>query len=221
MRSLTALVVLVAFSNASAQTVYKWVDEDGETHYSQTLPPERVQQEHAQLDGEGRVTREIERALTSEERAALAERLRAERDEAQRQRLKAQEDRLFLAAYPTEEAVIDSVDAQRDVLMAEFESVDSLIEQARARLNQSVNQAASMQRGGRDVPDHIRNDIARARANLADLNARHGELEDEIDGLDELLAESLARYRRLTGTGGDSPESDADALASDGGEGAG
>ncbi len=221
MRSLTALVVLVAFADASAQTVYKWVDEDGETHYSQTLPPERVQQEHAQLDGEGRVTREIQRAPTVEERAALAAQLRIERDVAQRRRLQAQEDRLFLAAYPTEEAVIDSVDAQRATLMAEFESVGALIEQARARLNQSVDQAASMQRGGRDVPEHIRSDIARARANLAELNARHGVLQDEIDGLDELLAESLARYRRLTGTGGDSPESNADALASDGGEGAG
>lgn len=221
MRSLTALVVLVAFADASAQTVYKWVDDDGETHYSQTLPPERVQQEHAQLDGEGRVTREIQRAPTAEERAALAEQLRVERDVIQRQRLQAQEDRLFLATYPTEEALVDSTETQRRILMTEFESVDSLIEQARARLNQSVSQAASMQRGGRDVPEHIQNDIARARTNLAELNGRLGEIQDEIDGLDEQLADSLAHYRRLTGTDGDSSEPDADALASDGGEGAG
>jgi hypothetical protein len=42
MRSLTALVVLLASADAATQTVYKWVDENGETHYSQTLPPERV-----------------------------------------------------------------------------------------------------------------------------------------------------------------------------------
>ena len=221
MRSLTALVLLAALADAPAQTVYKWVDENGETHYSQTLPPERVQHGHAQLDGEGRVTREVERALTSEERAVLAERMRAERDAAERRRLQAQEDRLFLATYPTEEALVDSAESQRRMLMTEFESVDSLIEQARTRLNQSVSQAASMQRGGRDVPEHIRNDIARARANLAELNGRLDEIQNEIDGLDEELAASLARYRRLTGTAGDASDTEADALASDGGEGAG
>ncbi|NKI36148.1 DUF4124 domain-containing protein [Wenzhouxiangella sp. XN79A] len=208
MRSLTALVVLVALTDAAAQTVYKWVDEDGETHYSQTLPPDRVQQEHAQLDREGRVTAEVARAPTAEERAELAERMRVERDASERDRLQAQQDRLFLAAYPTEEAVTDSIDAQRDVLMAEFSSVDSLIEQARVRLNQSVNQAASMQRSGREVPEHLRNDIARARGNLAELNDRRAELEDEINGLDDLLAEELARFRRLTDTGPKPAESD-------------
>lgn len=222
MRSLTALVLLVVFADAAAQTtVYKWVDEDGETHYSQTLPPERVQQEHAQLDGEGRVTREIARALTAAERAELAARMRAERDAAERQRLQSQQDRLFLAAYPTERAVADSIDAQRDVLMGEYQSVSSLIEQARLRLNQSVTQAAEMQRAGREVPEHLQLDISRARGNLAQLNARHAELEDQIDGLDNTLAEELARFRRLTGTEPGASEPESPSSATDGSEGAG
>jgi predicted RNase H-like nuclease (RuvC/YqgF family) len=208
MRRLTALVVLLASADAAAQTVYKWVDENGETHYSQTLPPDRVQQEHSRLDEEGRVTAEVNRALTVEERLALAEQARIEREAAALAEEKAQRDRLFLAAYPTEEAVISSIDAQRDVLVAEFESVDSLADQARARLNQAVDQAASMQRRGREVPKHIQDDVARARANLAELNVRRNELQGRLDGLGEVQARELARFRRLTGSDPDATETE-------------
>ena len=40
-------IVLLAATPVQAERMFKWVDENGETHYSQTLPPERVQQEHA------------------------------------------------------------------------------------------------------------------------------------------------------------------------------
>jgi chromosome segregation ATPase len=219
MRSLTALVVLLASADAATQTVYKWVDENGETHYSQTLPPERVQQEHARMDAEGRVTAEVTRALTAEERAAIAEQARIQREAAAVVEEQAQRDRLFLAAYPTEQAVINSIEAQRAVITAEFESVDSLIDQARARLNQAVNQAASMQRSGREVPKHIQDDVARARANLAELNVRHRELEGRLDGLEGEQARELARFRRLTGT--DPEPADVEGSVDDNGEGAG
>lgn len=219
MRSLTALVVLLASANAAAQTVYKWVDENGETHYSQTLPPERVQHEHSRMDGEGRVTAEVSRALTVEERQALAEQARIEREAAALAEEQAQRDRLFLAAYPTEQAVINSIDAQRATLEMEFESIDSLIVQARARLNQAVSQAASMQRSGQEVPRYIQDDVARAQTNLAELNRRHQELENRIERLEDEQARELARFRRLTG---DDPETtDPEASATDGGEGAG
>lgn len=185
---------------ASAQDVYKWVDENGETHYSQTLPPERVQQEHARIASDGRVAETVDRAPTAEERAELTRRIRAERDAAQRARLEAQQDRLFLAAYPTEEAVRDSVEAQRQVLAAELGSVEALMQQARQRLNQRLTSAAALERDGRPVPDHLADEIRSARENWAELDQRRAGLQGRLDGLEALLDEELARFRRLTGT---------------------
>lgn len=210
LRGLLLTGLALVASGTLAQTVYKWVDENGETHYSQTLPPERVQQEHARIASDGRVEEEIERAPSAEERAALAERIRAEQDAEQRALLQAQQDRLFLAAYPTEEAVADSIDARREVLMAEFEGMASLMEQARERMNQWVAQAAALERNGQPVPEHIRNDIARAQSNLANLNQRRRDLRARMDGLDDELVAELARFRRLTGT---EPEGEATAAA--------
>ncbi len=183
-----------------AQDVYKWVDENGETHYSQTLPPERVQQEHARIASDGRVAETVDRAPTAEERAELARRIRAERDAAQRARLEAQQDRLFLAAYPTEEAVRDSVQAQRQVIEAELGSVEALMQQARQRLNQRLASAAALERDGRPVPNHVAEEIRSARQNWAELDRRRGNLRGRLDRLGPLLAEELARFRRLTGT---------------------
>lgn len=186
--------------HVEAQTVYKWVDEDGETHYSQTLPPDRVQQEHAAIDIEGGIEERIDRALTRDERMELERRIQAEQDAEARARLQAQQDRLFLAAYPTEEAVAESVDVQRQIITSELDSVQQLMEQARDRLDQRLNTAAALERDGEPVPNHLVDEISMARSNWGQLNARRNHLRARVDGLEDVLEEELARFRRLTGT---------------------
>ena len=186
--------------HVQAQTVYKWVDEDGETHYSQTLPPERVQEEHAAIDVEGGLEERIARALTRDERLELERKIQAEQNAEARARLQAQQDRLFLAAYPTEDAVVESVDVQREIITTELESVQQLMEQARSRLDQRLGMAAAMERDGDAVPDHLVDEISMARSNWGQLNARRNHLRARVNGLEDLLAEELARFRRLTGT---------------------
>ncbi|MEM7053143.1 MAG: DUF4124 domain-containing protein, partial [Pseudomonadota bacterium] len=125
----TIITGLMLSAGVAAQTVYKWVDENGEVHYSQTLPPERVAAAHDRLESDGRIAESVSRALTAEERSELQRQLELERSIAERERIRAQQDRLFMAAYPTEEDVRALAQSQADVLQAERKAVSSLLEQ--------------------------------------------------------------------------------------------
>ena len=200
------VVVLTIFSimlcaSAAAQTVYKWVDENGEVHYSQTLPPERVGAAHDRLEADGRVAERISRALTDEERAVLEEQLALEESIAERERLRAQQDRLFLAAYPTEEDVRELARSQAVVLEAEREAVSSLLEQARINFGARVNEAAELERSGQPVSAYLRESINNAREQLAELHERQALLDRRLQDLENQLVQDLERHRALTAAG--------------------
>ena len=90
MRVVALLTLLATVCLAAAGSeVYKWVDEEGNVHYSDT-PPENTESERVQIDaapppGDGATERLLERAeqtrerLTSERAARRGDCSRAER----------------------------------------------------------------------------------------------------------------------------------------------
>ena len=198
-RHLAAFSLLLAAPLASAQTVYKWVDEDGNTHYSQTLPPEQVERDHDRLTGDGLIAERIARAPTAEERAALAEQMRQARDEAERKRLQDQQDRLFLAAFPTESDIVRAMDSRRETVLNERRTVESLIEQNRAGFGDMVQQAAAYERQGQAVPPWLTEAISSDRGKLRELTARLEEIDQRLADLEAEREAELARHRQLTG----------------------
>ncbi len=196
------LCLVLAAPAVWAQTVYKWVDEDGNVHYSQTLPPERVQHEHDRLTEEGLLAERIARAPTAEERAALAERIREEKNETERARLQAQQDRLFLAAFPTEADIERTMQSRRDTVANERRTVESLIEQNRVSFNDFVQQAAAYERQGETVPAWLTERIESDRVKLRDLARRLGEIDQRLVELEAERQAELERHRSLTGRPG-------------------
>ena len=49
---------ILAAGSAMAGKVYRWVDENGEVHYSETLPPDFEDKKHDELDDQGIVRAE-------------------------------------------------------------------------------------------------------------------------------------------------------------------
>src|SRR3989338_2182877 len=68
-RLIVALVIGMTFSLSAAAKMYKWVDDNGTTHYGETIPPEYANKDRAELNKAGRVVDKKE-VLTPEERRA-------------------------------------------------------------------------------------------------------------------------------------------------------
>jgi hypothetical protein len=196
------LINALLFAGAlDAQTVYKWVDENGDVHYSQTLPPERAQDAHDRLTADGLLAERVERVRTDQEREAIEQERARQREAAEQARLEAQQDRLFLAAFPTEADIKRAIESRRDNVQAERRSVLSLLEQARGRFASAVREAAEYERSGKQVPDHLSERIADARASVRDLDRRLDGIQNRLVELDKELSADLERHRRLTESG--------------------
>lgn len=201
MKFLFVMLLAMLGAGAHAQKVYKWVDENGEVHYSQTLPPERIEKAHERLTDEGLLAERIERVLTAEEQAELDARRASEREAAEQERLQRQRDRLFLATFPKEEDLEDSYASRRENVLAERASIESLLEQARLRFSGWVEQAAELERDGQPVPEHLIERIGESRQSIQELNRRLESIGQRLSDLDSQLAAEIARHRQLTGPG--------------------
>jgi len=198
---LLLLVNLLLAATAAAQPVYRWVDENGEVHYSQTLPPEQTEKAHDRLTEDGLLSERVDRVPTAEERERLEALRASEREAAERERLQQQKDRLFLAAFPNEQDLEKSFQSRRESVLAERASVESLVEQARARFADRVEQAADLERRGEPVPEHLVTRIDEARASIRELNQRLEAIDRRLADLEAERVAEIERHRRLTGSG--------------------
>lgn len=197
-RSFLSIALLLTAPLVCAQQVYKWVDEDGNVHYSQTLPPERATAAHETLNSEGLV---VERTGTVEEqREKQAREAAAQAAEAASEK-QAREDRLFLASFPTEADVRRMIESRRETVLAEQRSVEGLIDQNRERFASLIERAAEAERQGKPVPESLVRQIDDARAAIERLGQRMTEIDQRLSALDAELEAGLARHRRLTDSG--------------------
>ena len=115
---LVGAAALAATPDTPAQ-LYRWVDEKGKVHYSDTVPPQANDAARAKLRPDGIVLERAERAPSAEERRAAAERAEAMAKERAEQDARARLDRAMVDRY---RSLADfDVFAERSRQMADLE----------------------------------------------------------------------------------------------------
>jgi hypothetical protein len=103
--ALTALIaaaaLLASFGSAHA-ALYKWVDEKGVVHYSDTLPPEAVDKARVELNRQGIEVKKTDKALTPEQRRAIEQDAQRQKQLAREKEEAARRDRALLSSYSSE-----------------------------------------------------------------------------------------------------------------------
>lgn len=104
-RSLICLTTLMLAGPVSAEQMFKWVDENGVTHYGDAVPAEYAREERHVLNEQGVTVKKLERERTPEELAQdaiYAAQLKAEAEALERQR---ERDRILLDTYLSVEEI--------------------------------------------------------------------------------------------------------------------
>ena len=194
----TALLLLAIIqSPAVFAGMYKWVDDNGEVHYSDRVPPQAAKQERKAIDEQGRTLKIYERAKTEEERKA-AKRQReielAEKEKAEEQALK---DRVLMASYSSEEDMIET----RDGKMASIDGLIQLTERRiismQKRLGELTEDAASYERSGKPVPDVLTRQIANISKQTSENKTFILVKQEERKAIQKKFAADIARFRQL------------------------
>ncbi|MFN2348328.1 MAG: DUF4124 domain-containing protein [Thioalkalivibrio sp.] len=198
--TVVGLAALLVVTSAQAQ-MYRWTDEQGRTHYSDSPPPEAARQERRVMDERGITVRTLDRALTEEE---LEQRRQEEaRAEAERQVREEQErrDRILLQSFGSERELItardDRVTLIDSTLNITREKIRNLEEQ-KSRLEERRNRLASQDR---EIPAALTEDIASLVRQLDIQERFRDDRAAERQRLMEQFNADLERLRELQAAG--------------------
>jgi hypothetical protein len=194
--------------------LYRWVDKEGKVQFSDTLPPEAVDQARTEINAEsGMATGSIERALTPEERAER-DRLAATQAEAEKELEKVrQSEEAMIASFQTEDDLRRSFAVRITLLQQTLDAVEAGISGQRASLASVLANASETELAGKPVNVKQAAAIRELHMELGKqqqmLVLKQGELVD----LDEELAHLVKRFRELKGVDAPADEAASDATS--------
>jgi hypothetical protein len=193
---LAAGLAIGAQGAVGAAKLYKWVDEKGQTHYTEAIPPEYKDKASTEIDKRGRVLRRNE---------AVAEQARLSEEEATRKRAEdkriyeqKRRDTALLKTYTSEAEIDLARDRSLALPLQVMKGFEPRIKAAKQRLEGFRAQSEPFAKAGKPVPDALREDISGAEKDLVALEAEARAKQQEIDHIREKYAAEKMRYRELT-----------------------
>jgi hypothetical protein len=216
--SFLALATLAAHADLRSQSsgstkadkpTYKWVDEQGVTHYGDAVPQQYADQEKTVLNAQGLAIGTIEGKKTPEQLAADAAKRKAE-ERIEADRLRALErDKHLMATYLTVEEIESLRDRRVELLDAQAlvtsQYLDSLRSQQRALESQTERYRPYNQQSTQPLPDRLAEDLVRV---LEVIRAQERNLETKRREASELKASfgsDIVRFKELKRQDGEAP----------------
>ncbi len=185
------LVLYCAFSATAEAKLYKWVDERGETHYGEVIPPEYAGQEKAQFEK----GRKIKKNETVEEDVAEKEKQAEEKRAAMEQRRK---DRALVNTYSNESEIDLARNRNLQQVEARINSIQMLLKTAQANLDNFRKEEAAAKKAGKPVHESLKADIAEAEKKLEKLKEELASAQQKEAEIRASFEADKVRYRELT-----------------------
>ncbi len=189
-------------STASAESgkaaKYKWVDDKGRTHYSDTIPPEYANKDRHLLNKSG-VVIETQDVLTADERRAHEADLakgKAVEAAARDQKLY---DKSLIGTYSNVEEIELSRRRNIQQVEARINSITSQLKMANKSLLDFKNDAQNRTKAGGNIPESLVADIKDAEARVQMMQKDLDKYQQEKDSVNARYDADKQRYKELTG----------------------
>lgn len=177
--------------------LYRWVDEEGNVHYSDKLPPEQAQKSRDEISDRGVHLGTVPPAKTPEEYAREQEeaRLRAEHQRI----LEAQQaaDKVLLRTFRTEDDLLLARDGKLASIDIMIKVTQGNIRRAQTKLTDLQARAATAERSGRAAPAQVMADIQATQRAIEEGYATIVRREGEKDAIRAASERDLKRFREL------------------------
>jgi hypothetical protein len=186
-----ALILAIPLFANAADKVYRWVDEDGNVHYSESLPPDFQDKSHDQLDRSGLVREEgmsLKPPPPKPKPKEPEELKELPRDASGMQRPR---------ALYSEDEMQERMDR---FLLLRYESEDEITDAMNVEIKQLEYDAANTQRAGLDVSPEIKVEIEELKERLASNQQTMDKLQEREDKIRADFGVQLDRYRHLLET---------------------
>lgn len=199
-----AALLLLATAPAHGAKIVCWTNSEGVRECGNAVPPEYAQQSVERKSEMGITVEKTERAKTPEELAAeRARRERERREQEERERMAAEQarrDKVLLQTFTTEEDLKLTRDGKLAAIDSRIKHGRQVVEKLEESRAEMQGEAASLERGGKKVPEELRAKIEEVQAQIEKTLAEIEQRRQERIAVQEQFEADLARYRELKGS---------------------
>jgi chromosome segregation ATPase len=190
---MSAAALCAAVSLNAEAKLYKWVDNNGTTHYGETIPPEYADRDTKQIE-KGRVKdrqdgfdTKLKDANKTDPAIEKATREAKRRDEA------------LLNTYSNEKEIDLARDRNLLQVEARINSYTTMLKSAQTSLDDLHRENDTLTKQGRKIPPELTSEIAEAEALVAKRQKELDTNQKEMDAVKARYETDKQRYRELKG----------------------
>ena len=191
----------ITFSLPSQAGIKCWTNKDGVKECGDKIPPEYSQTGHQELNKQGLVIDETERAKTGEELEEAKKTAAAKADEDRKVAEHVKKDQILLDTFSS----VDDLQMARDGKIAAIESSINLAQKRNEKMQNDLNKwmekAAAEERSGKAPSEELSKDIETLRGNIENNNAFIAEKRGEQEAVKESFAKDIERFNQLKSAG--------------------
>jgi hypothetical protein len=191
----TFVVLGALCANAEAK-MFKWVDDNGTTHYGETIPPEYSNKDATELNKNGEVEKRIERPTPEGRRAKEKEEAKKEVEQQTALEIK-RRDNALLSTFSNEKEIDLARERGSQQVEARIGSVKLMLKTAQESLAEHNKEQKDLLSQNKKIPASLTDDIGESASRVEKLQK---ELEQNVQELEKVKARFDAdkqRYHEL------------------------
>jgi hypothetical protein len=132
----------------------RWVDEEGNVHYGDSVPSQYLGKGRAVLSPQGVVIEEVKPMKSEEELTEEARLLNIKKQAMIEQKKKDLRDRVLLDTFTTERDILMERDARVDAIDSQINLTETIIKDHEKKVKQLKTHIESIEKSGREVPQN-------------------------------------------------------------------
>lgn len=171
-----------------AKKMYQWTDENGNSYFSDQVPPDQAKHRRSSLSKTGRVLEVTEKAKTKEQldQEFRLDKLRKEEEKLiQKQRI---HDRALLSTFRSKEDMLLAIQKKEETLDKQKSIIEGNLSRFEEQLKKQQKEAANFERDAQPIPDKVIKEL-KVTENRIEQTQRalriHIEKQDEIKKVNE------------------------------------
>ena len=191
-------ILALAFSVSAEAKLYKWVDDNGTTHYGEVIPPEYANKDRDSINKSGLLDKRPEKvnpeALRAKEEAEQKRKIENQATMAQQRR-----DSALLNTYSNENEIDMARDRSLELINARIESYKMLLKSSQSTLDELKKEVDSRTKTGKKIPQSLVNDITQTEARVSRNKTELNKSEEEFAVVKIRFDNEKELYRKLKG----------------------
>jgi hypothetical protein len=189
--------LLLAATAASAERTFKWVDEQGNTHYGDRVPMQASAHERREINEQGRTLKAYAEPGSQEALARQKHQAALEYEKQQQTDEQSRRDSELLAAYASETDILIARDNELGAIEELIRMTNIRLESLQKRLGDMVGEAAGYEARGKPVPEFVQHQTALIQEQISQNEVIISNKQAEMESINKRYAADIAHYQRL------------------------